>query len=198
MVPEEAQDAELERERELIGRVQAGDRHAMRPIFERYASPLYGTVILPRLGDASAAEDVLRDTFIAVIEKIHQFQWTGRSIYAWMRQIAINKVYDVHRRSQRNRRLASAVAKETPAHTLPGDGADARLIAAQERVTNRERIDETLARMSERYRVAIELRLVTELSREECAERMGITVGNFDVLLHRAVKSFRKHFGDRE
>jgi len=195
---EPALDPDLESERLLVEEAKRGNPDAMRPIFEQYADPLYSTVILPRLGDPSSAEDVLRDTFITAIEKIDKFQWTGRSIYAWLRQIAINKVYDTHRKSQRSRRLANAVAQETPSATSPSDGADARLIAAQERELNRARIASTLAALSDRYRIAIELRLIDELSREECAERLAITVGTFDVLLHRAIRSFRKHFGDRD
>ncbi len=61
--------------------------------------PLYGTVILPRLGDAASAEEVLRDTLATAVEKINRFTWQGNSIYPWLRQIAINKVYDVHRQS---------------------------------------------------------------------------------------------------
>ncbi|MBT8492423.1 MAG: RNA polymerase sigma factor [Deltaproteobacteria bacterium] len=198
MVSEAALDPELENERQLVEEAKAGNPKAMRPIFERYADPLYGTIILPRLGDPTTAEDVLRDTFITAIEKIHKFKWTGRSIYAWLRQIAINKVYDVHRKSKRARRLANAVANETATHTDVADGADAKLIAAEERGINRQRIADTLAQLTDRYRLAIELRLIKELSREECAEELGITVGNFDVVLHRAVRSFRKHFGDRD
>src|SRR5437868_3592036 len=87
----------------------------MRPILERYASPLYGTVILPRLGDAASAEDVLRDTLATAVEKIGRFAWQGKSIYPWLRQIAINKVYDVHRQSKRSRRLADAMVHEVAA-----------------------------------------------------------------------------------
>jgi RNA polymerase sigma-70 factor (ECF subfamily) len=52
--------------------------------------------------------------------------------------------------------------------------------------------------IADRYRTAIDLRLVQELSREECAKRLNITVGTFDVLLFRAVRAFRKHFGPEE
>ena len=51
--------------------------------------------------------------------------------------------------------------------------------------------------LQERYRTAIELRLVQELPREECAKRLDVTIGTFDVLLFRAVRAFRKQFGDR-
>jgi RNA polymerase sigma factor (sigma-70 family) len=154
-------------------------------------------VILPRLGNSVAAEEVLRDTLATAVEKVGMFRWQGKSIYPWLRQIAVNKVYDVHRQSKRSQRLADAMAVEVPMTTGPEAQADAQLVAEEERRLNRVRIDDTLALLSERYREAIRLRLVDELPREECARLMGITVGNFDVLLFRAVRAFRKQFGDR-
>jgi RNA polymerase sigma-70 factor (ECF subfamily) len=191
------QRVELEQEQRLVEEAQQGNLDAMRPILERYAQPLYGTVILPRLGDTSSAEEVLRDTLATAVEKINRFTWQGKSIYPWLRQIAINKVYDVHRQSKRSRRLADAMVHEVPVESDPASHADAQLIADQERRAHRDRIDDTMGLLQERYRTAIELRLIQELSREECAKRLGITIGTFDVLLFRAVRAFRKHFGDR-
>ena len=198
MASEPAKEEALEEERRLVEEAQAGNLDAMRPLFERYAQPLYATVILPRLGNAAAAEDVLRDTMATAIEKIDQFSWQGRGVYGWLRQIAVNKAYDVHRRTRRGQKLADALARELPNSTAPDHGADAQLIAAEERSRNRQRIDATLSRMPERYRVAIELRIIEELPRPECAERLGVTLGTFDVLLFRAVRAFRKHFGERD
>ncbi len=190
--------APLDEEQRLIEEAQQGNLDAMRPILERYAPPLYGTVILPRTGDAATAEDILRDTMATAVEKIGRFTWQGKTIYPWLRQIAINKVYDLHRHAKRSRRLADAMAQEMPTESAPEHNPDAQLMAAEEQRRNRARIDETLAGMSERYRVAIELRLIDELSREECARRLAVTVGTFDVLLFRAVRAFRKRYGDRD
>ena len=126
-------------------------------------------MILPRLGDAATAEDVLRDTLATAVEKIDRFTWQGKSIYPWLRQIAINKVYDLHRHAKRSRRLADAMAQELPSESAPEIHPDAQLIAAQEQRRNRARIDQTLAALNDRYRTAIELRLIEELPREECA-----------------------------
>ncbi len=193
----EEPSVELEREQRLVEEAQRGNLDAMRPILERYAQPLYGTVILPRLGDTASAEDVLRDTLATAVEKINRFTWQGKSIYPWLRQIAINKVFDVHRQSKRSRRLADAMAHELPSESDPTTHADAQLMADEERRAHRERIDLAMDGLAERYRTAIELRLVQELSREECAKRLGITIGTFDVLLFRAVRAFRKTFGER-
>ena len=191
------QRVELEQEQRQVAEAQQGNLDAMRPILERYAQPLYGTVILPRLGDTSSAEEVLRDTLATAVEKISRFTWQGKSIYPWLRQIAINKVFDVHRHTKRSRRLADAMVHEIPVESDPESHADAQLIADQERRAHRDRIEDTMGQLQERYRTAIELRLVQELSREECAKRLGVTIGTFDVLLFRAVRAFRKQFGDR-
>lgn len=182
----------------MVEEAKRGNLDAMRPIFEQYAPSLYASVIFPRLGDRAAAEDVLRDTLLTAVEKLDRFRWQGKSIYAWLRQIAVNKVYDVHRRNKRSRKLVDAMAVEMPTRTAPESRADVRIMAAQEQRINRTRIAETLGQLSDRYRTAIQLRLIDELSREECADRMNITVNNFDVVLFRAVRSFRKRFGDRE
>lgn len=188
----------LEEERQLIELAKDGNLDAMRPIFEKYANPLYSSVILPRLGDAATGEDVLRDTFHTAIEKLDKFRWTGRSIYAWLRTIAINKVYDVHRKSKRSMLLVEKISHEAATDPEPDARADTMLISAQERTINRDRIDETLAAISPRYRLAIELRLIEELPRDECAEKMAVTTSTFDVVLYRAVRAFRKRFGARD
>jgi RNA polymerase sigma factor (sigma-70 family) len=195
---EPATAVELEAEQRLVEEAQQGNLDAMRPILERYAQPLYGTVILPRLGDTVSAEEVLRDTLATAVEKIKRFTWQGKSIYPWLRQIAINKVFDVHRQSKRSRRLADALVHEVKLESDPDSHADAQLMADEERRAHRDRIDETMQQLAERYRTAIELRLIQELSREECAKRLGVTIGTFDVLLFRAVRAFRKHFGEQE
>lgn len=183
---------ELEAEHEQILRAQAGDRQALRPILARYGPVLYGGVILPRLGNEADAEDVLKDTMMTAIDRIGSFRWQDRSIYYWMRQIALNKIIDLHRRRQRGERLVEALTREAEAQPDEPDRADEALIAAQERRINRARIERTLAAIHPRYAEAIRLRLVEELPREDCAARLEITIGTFDVLFFRALRAFRK------
>ncbi|MEZ4360378.1 MAG: RNA polymerase sigma factor [Kofleriaceae bacterium] len=189
---------EMDEEERLVAEAQRGNLDAMRPILERYAGPLYSTVILPRLGDAGSAEEVLRDTLATAVEKIRRFTWQGKSIYPWLRQIAINKIFDLYRQTKRSRRMLSALSYEVDTESDARDAADAQLMAVQERAHHRARIDETLAKVPARYRAAIELRLIQELPRDECARRLEVAVATFDVLLFRAVRSFRKLFGERE
>jgi RNA polymerase sigma-70 factor (ECF subfamily) len=55
----------------------------------------------------------------------------------------------------------------------------------------RARVREVLERINPRYRRAIELRLLEDRERQACADEMAVKLGTFDVLLLRAVRSFR-------
>jgi len=189
---------DLEEERRLVEAAKAGNLNAMRPIFEKYSGPLYSAVLMPKLGNPTAAEDVLRDTLATAVQKIDSFTWEGKSIFAWLRQIAVNKAYDVHRKNKRSRRLVEAVRHEAQASVTHQPAADARLIASEERAESQRRIEEALVKMNPRYQRAIRLRLIDENSREHCAEQMGVSVSTFDVVFFRATKAFRKQYGERE
>ena len=84
------------------------------------------------------------------------------------------------------------------AHTGEVDSIDGFVMALSPWAVRELRFDETLGKLSDRYREAIQLRLIDELPRAECAAMMEVTTGTFDVLLFRAVRSFRKHFGTRD
>ena len=63
---------------------------------------------------------------------------------------------------------------------------------APEIAETREQVDQALAQLNPRYATALRMRLLEDRDRSECAEALGVAVGNFDVILHRAAKAFRK------
>lgn len=175
-------------ERGLVTALQSGNRDAVGTLYRWYGDFLFREVILPRVPVRELAEDVLRDTFRLVIERIHQYKpEENKSIYFWLRRIAINRGMDVYRSWRRARRLEEALESDS---TVPiATEADEPDL---DRDDTRARIEEALVNINPRYAEALRLRLLEEHSREECAERMGVTVGNFDVILHRACGAFRK------
>lgn len=181
----------LDQERVVIERLQAGDRSAFATLYSWYGDRLYRQAILPRLGNREAAEDVLRDTFRVALEKIQTFTSTDRSIYFWLRRIAINKTIDAHRKRQRQQRLKDKVRAE-PAEVL--HAAPPRPDRGLEVQDLKEQVETSLSRLNERYARVLRLRLLEERSREECAELLDVKLGTLDVLLHRACKAFRKVF----
>ena len=167
-----------------------GDRSAAGTLYAWYGDALFREVILPRLPNRELAENVLVDTFRTVMERAATYRPdTDKSIYFWLRRIAINRAIDVHRAHQRARRLEEALEAEADpeaAAPAPDEG----------RVDDdtRAHVEATLQKLNPRYAEALRLRLIEDLDREECAVRMGVTVGNFDVILHRASAAFRKAF----
>ncbi|MED5374292.1 MAG: sigma-70 family RNA polymerase sigma factor [Myxococcota bacterium] len=174
--------------------LKAGDRGALAQLYNWYGDRLFRQIILPRLPITDLAEDVLRDTFRICIERIGQYTVVDRSIFFWLRRIAINRAIDVHRAHQRRERLQDAVEQE-PDRTIgaPPPAPD----RGQEVDETRQLVEEALELINPRYAMALRLRLIEDLDREECAERMGVTVGNFDVILHRASKAFRTKYPPR-
>jgi RNA polymerase sigma factor (sigma-70 family) len=185
-------------EKALVEAAQAGDVEAVRMLVDRVSRPLYAAVILPRIGIAADAEDILRETLLRAIDRIHTFHWTGAGFFPWVRQIAIHQVIDHVRRVQRRTRLEERFERQAgdvmPLHHA---GAEEALIDQQERTLSLKTMSVAMDALNDRYRQAITLRLLEERSREDCAAALGVTVGNFDVILHRALAALRKAFGVR-
>ena len=185
--------AQLQRERRAIERAQAGELAALEPVLASHAEPLL-MFILGRVGERAQAEDLLKDTFMTALERIGSFAWQNRSIYHWLRQIALNKTIDYHRAAGRRRRLCQALKAEL---TEAEEAAAPLLLSAEEeRRLAQQRIDKVLALLHPRYAQAIRLRLGEERPRAECAELLAVSVETFDVLLFRAVRAFRKAYGE--
>lgn len=193
-----AQDGAAAEERALVEAAQQGDQQALRALLERFARPLYAAVLLPRVGSAADADELLRDTLSRAAERLHTFRWTGAGLYPWLRQIAMNLVIDRARRNtRRNRTEHELEVHQAVVQPLHHAGAEELLIEQQERAVALKMLKQALGELSERYRRSIELRLLEERSREECAEALGVTVGNFDVIFHRALAALRKSYGVR-
>ena len=178
----------LEEERKVIQRLQNGDRTAFAELYSWYGDLLYRQAILPRLPIVEFAEDCLRDTFRAALEKIHTFTLQDRSVFFWLRRIAVNKAVDTHRRHKRDRNLREKAKLDVEQQPQQSQAPDRGL----ELEDLKQMVAKSLSFLNERYAEALRLRFIEDKDREACAASMGVTVGNFDVILHRAAKAFRK------
>ncbi len=187
---------ELAEERALCVRAQEGDRAALGQLLRRHGPRLYRAVLLPRLGSAALAEEALSITFVKVVERFDRFQWQGLGVYPWLRVIALRTALDL----LRARRRELLFAPEELARELDAAEDDARSAAALEQhdlALARQRVTECLDALPPRYARAITLRVLEERSREEAAALLEVTVGTFDVLLHRSLSSLKKILAQR-
>ncbi len=139
----------------------------------RWAARLGG----PRL----EVEDAVQEVFTRVQDHLDGFRGEAK-LTTWLFRITRNVVLRQRRRDRFRAFLrgpAEDAARELPAPGLSPEG------NAEQRQA-RERIARALEGLTERQRTAIVLFELEDLSGEEVAERMGVSVGNLWVLLHRA------------
>jgi RNA polymerase sigma-70 factor (ECF subfamily) len=183
--------AELELERALVARAQAGERAALGELLRRHGPRLYRSVLLPRLGSPAAAEDALARTYVKVVERFAQFSWQAVGVYPWLRVVALRVALD-DLRGKKRERLFEPEDVERELDHAEREAREADVLERHDLEFARSRVVELLGRINPRYADAIRLRLLEERSREEAAKTLGVSVGTFDVVLHRAMAALRK------
>ena len=187
----------LEEERKMVLALQQGNRQAASWLYETFSDVLFRKIILSRLPYLEQAEDVLCETFRIAFEKIVTYTVIDRSIFFWLRRIAINLVVDTYRKQVRKKELAERIlARDAVDMVMASQSttADDLLSRSEEEEDTKTMVHKSLERLNPRYAKALRMRLLEDKTREECAEEFGISVGNFDVLFHRASKAFRDNY----
>jgi RNA polymerase sigma-70 factor (ECF subfamily) len=185
----------LEQERRLLGALRRGDQTAFSSLYRAFAQPLYARVLLPKLGDRQAAEDVLAETFRIMLEKLDQYEDRGGSIWSWLATVAANKARDVEReRARRGQALRGFALLSAPLLDAQpaGPGGDAQ--AADDGARLQAAVARVMDEINPRYRRALTLRFIEERPRVECAALLEVKVPTFDVLLLRALRAFRERW----
>lgn len=177
---------------ELLAALRTGSTVAWSQLYRLHAPRLYRAVLLPRLGNVAAAEDALADTFRVAIERFAQYEPREVGIYPWLARIAHNKAMDLHRgQAMKQRKLVDLRVLLEPLEQ--GNAGADELFEARRTGAELERdVAQTLEAINPRYRRAIELRFFEEKGREECAALLEVKVATFDVVLLRALRSFRE------
>ncbi len=194
-VPAVDDSAELDAERALVERAQAGERDALGTILRKHGPRLYRSVLLPRLGSAGAAEDALSRTYVKVLERFEQFTWQAVGVYPWLRVVALRVALDLIRSRKRELLFEPADVEHELEHS-ERDAREADELERHDLNCARERVRELLGRINPRYADAIRFRILEERSREQAALALGVSVATFDVVLHRAMAALRKALAD--
>jgi RNA polymerase sigma factor (sigma-70 family) len=184
-------------ERECVARALAGEAAAFGELYDAYAERLYGRVLFPLLGNASAAEDALSETFRVAFQRLADFEAGEVSIYFWLARIAKNKALDMHRAKKATGRvLANFESLLVPLCHSPDSPEDLLDRETSKRALG-QAVQRTLEELNDRYRHAIELRFLQDQPRDVCAEQLGVKLGTFDVLILRALRAFRKRWEEQ-
>lgn len=161
---------------------------AFEQLYRAHAGALLAQVIRPRAASAADAEDLLVDTFRAALEGLGRFTWRERGLFPWLARIASNKAIDLARARAARARATERLGAEPVA---PAPTPEVLLVGHADRAATREAVHVVLGDINPRYARALRLRLLEGQPRAACAEALEVKLGTFDVLLLRAVRSFR-------
>jgi RNA polymerase sigma factor (sigma-70 family) len=165
-------DAEVSRSQlaAALVRVAAGDRAALRMVYQDTSAKLFG-ICLRILNDRSEAEDVLQDVYVTVWHKAGSFDPGRASPITWLVAIARNRAIDRLRASAVRRRMEPIEAADVVSDPAPAAGE--RLELAQQY----QRLARCLQELESRHSAAIRAAFLDGATYEELAQRMSVPLG---------------------
>ena len=179
-------------ESELVSRAQAGEDEAFADLVSRYQSKIY-RLAKNITQNNEDAEDVLQEAFLKAYSHLAGFQRNSR-FYTWIVRIAVNEAL----MKLRKRRSDRTVPLDEPVDT--GEEAVAREIAVwednpEQRYSHEEMqqiLDDAVDELKPDFRTVFVLRDIEELSTEETAETLGISIPAVKSRLLRARLALRE------
>jgi RNA polymerase sigma-70 factor (ECF subfamily) len=173
------------RDAKLVQAGLKGDREAIGELIKLYQKPLYN-IAYRILSDRDAAADATQMAFLLAIEKLDSFD-PQYKFFSWIYRIAINEALGQDKKRRR------FVAYEPPERLLPttaGPEAD------MNKVEVAETIKKAIGQLQEDYRTVIILRHFSELSYEEIASVLSISVKTVRSRLYSARQVLKTELSD--
>lgn len=183
-------------ESDLLARFQSSDpTSALAELFEAYADPIYRLAI-QLVGDPSAAEDVVQETFISAIT--HREGFEGRSkLSSWLYRIAYNAALG-KLRAKHEEPLPEEEPDDDSPTPLPRSLVDWELTPEQLQANGEaaDYMEKAIESLPLKYRVVFFLRDMEDQSTEQTAEVLGLTETAVKVRLHRARLALREKLSE--
>ena len=186
-------------ERQLIGRMQAGDGSAVADLASTYG-PRIHQLALRYVKNWEDAEEVTQDVLMKVHRKIDAFRGDA-ALSSWIYRITFNTAMSRLRSARASRNLevqapdASTVEQPDRQPAEPADWsslADDQVLRGQ----MRERLIAALAQLPAVYRTPVILRDIQGLSTEEASAVLRVKPQTLKSRLHRGRLLLREHLAD--
>jgi RNA polymerase sigma-70 factor (ECF subfamily) len=176
----------------LLAQARQGDNDAFNALVERYDRKIF-RLAQNITQNREDAEDVLQETFLKAYEHLADFEGNSK-FYTWIVRIAVNEAL----MKLRKRKWDKTVWLDEPVET--GDDVVAREIAVwddnpEDRYSTdevREILDKAIKGLSPPYRSVFVLRDVEELSIEETAKALDLSIPAVKSRLLRARLQLRE------
>jgi RNA polymerase sigma-70 factor (ECF subfamily) len=178
----------------VIAELKAGSEEAYSWLIGEFHQPIYG-LIYRIVNDPSDAADTVQDVFLKVFRGMKHFHGES-SLKTWIYRIAL------HEAANRRRWWFRHKAQETPIDPLAAgehEYAEERLVDTGESPFEkfahdevRAAVEQALQEVAEPYRTALILRDLQDMSYEEIAEVLAISLGTVKSRITRGRDALRK------
>src|SRR2546430_15062022 len=179
---EDAEDVRLMR---LVSR---GDTNAFEKLIERHQALVAGTVAR-MLSSNSDVEDIAQQVFIRVWKSARRYVPRAK-FTTWLLKITRNLVFNELRRTKRHAHVplqSEPGAEDPPLKDETNPAPDASLLESE----LQQAIEEAIQRLPETQRMALVLRRYEQLSYEQIADVLGLSVPAVKSVLFRARTELR-------
>ena len=178
-------------DRQLLGRMAAGEDAALGLLYDRYSGSLYG-VAYRIVGERVDAEEVVLEAFSQAWREAAGFRSERGSVIAWLTMIGRSRAIDLVRARGRRARLVDSATAADPDRT-PGMGGETPDPSAALSTSERARqVNEALAVLSVPQRQAIQLAYYEGLSHSEIAERLQEPLGTVKTRVRLAMQKLKE------
>ena len=178
--------AEQSNEAMLIRRIRDGEHDLFYQLVHPYEQRVYSAA-LAILRNEADAEDVAQEALLKALKHIGQFRAEAR-FSTWLIQITVNEARMRRRRDHADIMEPIIEQRDEEGNYTPRDFADWREIPLETlaRKEIRQQLAEALASLGQKYREVFVLRDMQQLSIEETARALGISVASVKTRLLRA------------
>ena len=188
-----AQNGISEEDARILRGLRAGVESAYEELMDRYEHPVY-SMVYRLLGNQGDASDVVQEVFLKVFRGVNAFREQS-SLRTWVYRIAVNEAYNHRRWFARHCRREVSLDKEfaEQEHVVelaqdPGPSPYDRALDSETRIL----IERALTRINPIYRAAVVLRDVQNLSYEEIADILQISLGTVKSRIVRGREALRR------
>lgn len=168
----------------VIKACQQGDREAFRLLFEAYKDKVFSIAAYSCGGDETSAGDVTQQVFLKLMTNISQFR--GESQFTtWLYRMVANACIDEQRKRRRFLPFGDSPQGTTVELKRPQEQRYAKLELA-------DSVRHAIAELKPKFRLAIVLRYIEDLSYEEMASVLNCSKGTVASRLNRGHKELAR------
>jgi RNA polymerase sigma-70 factor (ECF subfamily) len=171
-------------QRELIGRVLAGDPVAERALYDSHVDRVF-RLVYRMAGDMDRAQDFTQETFIRAFSRLAEFRGEA-ALSTWLGSIAISVTLNGLRKLRRRNEREVALDDVVPAGPTLG----------QAEPDLKTRLSQAIDNLPDGYRAVFVMHDVEGYTHEEIAASLGVHPGTSKAQLFRARARLREALAD--